>query len=71
MSAYSTREITREEAEEMVRRVRAKIRGRDRISLMTDEELDTELHEYVYSEKHNEIVGCLYNYMILPDKSKN
>ena len=47
MSAYSTRDITRKEAENMVIMCRAK---KDRsVRNLTYEELDEELHEYVYS----------------------
>ena len=62
MSVYSTKHISREEAESMVRAVRAK--SDDSVSQMTTEELDSELHEYVYSGEHNDIVGVLYNYII-------
>lgn len=64
MSAYSTKNITRSEAEDMVRAVRKKRQPVDAVSLLTDEELDEELHKYVYSEKHTDIVGVLYNYNI-------
>lgn len=61
MSAYSTKTITRKEAERMVRAVRAK---KISISGLTNEELDNELHEYVYSENYPDEVGVLYNYII-------
>ena len=62
MSAYSTRTITREEAERMVEQCRAK---KDRsVKNLTIEELNRELHEYVYSENYREIVGFLENYRI-------
>ena len=64
MSAYSTKDITRKEAEDMVRAVRLKIKPLDDVSKLTTQELDDELHEYVYSEEHTEIVGTLYNYDI-------
>lgn len=64
MSAYSTREVTREEAERMVQECRMK---KDRsVKALSDEELDAELHEYVYSERYKDIVGLLYNYIIKP-----
>lgn len=63
MSAYSTKYIDRGEAERMVRAVRAKKRD-DPVCKLTNDELDAELHEYVYSEKHADIVGLLYNYII-------
>ena len=66
MSAFSTKDITRAEAEEMVRTVRRKLHPADEVSRLSDEELDGELHEYVYSEEHTEIVGVLYNYNIRP-----
>ena len=62
MSAYSTKDITRAEAERMVAQCRAK---KDRsVFALSEEELDRELHEYVYSENYQDIVGCLYNYNI-------
>lgn len=64
MSAYSTLEITRQEAEEMVRAVRRKLEPVDAVSMLSKEQLDEELHEYVYSGKHTEIVGLLHNYSI-------
>lgn len=64
MSAYSTLDITREEAIRMIRAVRAKNEV-DPLVTMTNEQLDEELHEYVYSEAHTDIVGLLHNYRIL------
>lgn len=62
MSAYSTESITREEAENLVKQVRAKL---DRsVKVLSDEELLEELHEYVYSEEHWDILPCLINYQI-------
>lgn len=61
MSAYSTKEITRAEAEEMV--IKCRMRKID-VSALSDRELDDELHEYVYSENYTDIVGILYNYII-------
>ena len=62
MSAYSTLTITREEAEEMVQKCRMR---KDRsVKALSDEELDTELHEYVYSENYRDEVGFLHNYII-------
>ena len=66
MSAFSTRDIKREEAEEMVRKCRL-IGKRDDVSLMSNEDLDEELHSYVYSNengKYDDVVGVLYNYCI-------
>lgn len=63
MSAYSTKEITREEAEKMVLECRAK--KYNPVKHLTDRELDEELHEYVYSENYDDIVGVLYNYIII------
>lgn len=63
MSAYSTKTISRQEAEDMVRAVRAK-RIDDPVSSLSRRELDDELHEYVYSGNHADIVGVLQNYMI-------
>lgn len=70
MSAYSTQYITREKAEDMVREVRAKKRD-DPVHTLSDEELDGELHEYVYSEKHTDIVGTLTNYIISSPEAKD
>jgi len=64
MSAYSTITITRQEAENMVRAAREK-RNRS-VQLLSNEELDQELHEYVYSENYTDIIGVLYNYNITP-----
>ena len=62
MSAYSTKNINREEAERMVQECRNK---KDRsVQCLSKEELDSELHEYVYSEEYTDIVGTLYNYSI-------
>ena len=62
MSVYSTQYITRKEAEDMVKAVRMKLdRG---VEALSDEELDKELHEYVYSDAHADIVGLHYNYII-------
>ena len=64
MSSYSTLDITRKEAERMVKAVRAK---KDRsVEALTLEELDAELHEYVYSGQHTDEVGLLHNYIIKP-----
>lgn len=62
MSAYSTITITREKAEEMVEMCRAK--NNRSVKALTDEELDKELHQYVYSEDYTDIVGILNNYLI-------
>lgn len=62
MSAYSTQNITREEAEKIVQACRAK---NDRsVKALSDEQLDEELNTYVYSEKYTDIVGVLWNYKI-------
>ena len=64
MSAYSTKDITRTEAEAMVRALRAL--KDDPVSKLSIDDLDAELHDYVYSEKYTEIVGVLTNYNIIP-----
>jgi len=65
MSTYTTRTITRKEAEDMVKKVRCK---KDRsVNSLSNEELDKELHKYVYSEKYTDIVGFLTNYQIQSD----
>lgn len=66
MSIYSTLTITRERAEEMVLACRMK---NDRsVKILSDEELDAELHEYVYSNegthRYDDIIGWAYNYSI-------
>lgn len=62
MSAFSTKYVSREEAERMVLECRQK---RERpLASVSDEDLDRELHEYVYSENYTDIVGVLYNYII-------
>lgn len=48
----------------MVRGVRAL--KNDDVSRLTDEQLDRELHEYVYAERYTDIVGFLNNYIITP-----
>jgi len=67
MSSYTTINITREKAERMVRECR-NLDRKDEISLMSKDELDRELHRYVYSEdngyKYRNIIGFLYNYNI-------
>lgn len=37
------------------------------VKALSNEELDRELHEYVYSENYTDIVGLLYNYNIKPE----
>ncbi len=60
MSAYSTRDVTR--AERMVQMCRLK---KDRsVKALSDDDLNSELHDYVYSERYTDIVGLLYNYNI-------
>lgn len=65
MSVYTTLTISRKQAEHMVKRVRA--RNDRSVESLSDEDLDKELHEYVYSEKYTDIVGLLYNYQIVKD----
>lgn len=62
MSIYSTLDITREEAERMV--LACRMRKDRRLASLTNEELDKELHEYVYSHDYEDIVGGFYNYII-------
>ena len=67
MSAYSTRCITRKEAEELVMACRHK---HDRSAkVLSDDELSSELHTYVYSDKYADILGFLINFMIIPEES--
>ena len=65
MSAYTTKNITREEAEKMVLDCRNKGKNKNELQMLSNKELDDELHYYVYSEEYNDIVGFLYNYNIL------
>lgn len=66
MSIYSTQYINREEAERMVLACRAM--NDKSVQGLTDEELDSELHDYVYSNEHSHkydsIIGWAYNYII-------
>jgi hypothetical protein len=64
MGAYSTIDISRETAEDMVRKIRAKINPIDDVSRLSHDELDKELREYANSGKHDEICGFLLNYNI-------
>lgn len=63
MSSYTTKTISRAEAEKMVRLARQKYKLVE-IENMSDDHLGNELHKYVYSEKYTDIVGVLYNYII-------
>lgn len=65
MSEYSTRDITREQAIQMIKECRELSQPND-LAAMTDGELDDELHKYVYSgdKKYEKVVGILYNYLI-------
>jgi hypothetical protein len=65
MSAYTTLTISREQAERMVKRVRE--RNDKSVESLSNEELNKELHDYVYSEKYTDIVGLLFNYEIVKD----
>ncbi len=67
MSAYSTLTITRKEAEHMVRECRAL--NDKSVRVLSDKELDNELHGYVYAEqeRYYPIVGLLRNYIIKSD----
>ncbi len=65
MSIYTTLTISREQAEHMVKRIRE--RNDRSVESLSDEELDKELHEYVYSERYTDIVGLLFNYRIVKD----
>ena len=66
MSIYSTRHISRDEAERIVILCRIKDMGLDRkIRALSDEILDNELHRYVYSNKYNDIIPSCENYMII------
>ena len=64
MSVWSTIDISRQSAEDYVRRIRAKS-AVDPVKLLSDAELDKELHEYVYSERHTDVLGVCYNFNIL------
>lgn len=64
MSAYSTITITREEAERVVMACRNKGKYYNALQMLSDEEIDKELHMYVYSGNYTDEVGLLYNYEI-------
>ena len=67
MSAYTTERITRAQAEKLVQQCRQKD---DRsVKALTDEQLDAELHAYVYAGKHTDIVRVLTNYIFEPERS--
>lgn len=69
MSIYSTQYIDRERAEELVQKCRLK---NDRsLAALTNEELDSELHTYVYSGKYDDILGFGYNFIIVKDSNGN
>ena len=61
MSIYTTKDITREKAEDMIMQCRAKT---NQLSRLSDTELDTLLHEYVYSEEHDDVFGWGHNFNI-------
>jgi len=67
MSIYSTLYIDRERAEKMVRDCR-NLEKIDDVSQMSLQELDEELHKFVYSNensnKYTDIVGYANNYII-------
>ncbi|MCP6727349.1 MAG: hypothetical protein KJI69_05070 [Patescibacteria group bacterium] len=63
MSAHTTKTVTRVQAQELIRAVRAK-RVMDPLAIMTDEELEEELNRYAYSAKHDDVLGVLYNFQI-------
>ena len=59
MSAFSTIEITREEAEEKVLKILMKeFNFRD----LSNYELFEKLNQYAYSEEHTDILGVLNNF---------
>jgi hypothetical protein len=71
MSIFTTKWITRDQAEDMVRKIRARRAGPDDISTMSLKDLEDELDMYVYENayypnpgKYSDIVGCAYNYII-------
>lgn len=71
MSAYTTIEITRQQAEEMVLACRNKGKNINVFQMMSNEELVRELHKYVYSGDYNDIVGVFYNYELNPSSQKD
>ena len=61
MSAYTTKVVTRERAEQMLRDILIKQLN---FSHYTDRALADKLNEFAYSEEHTDILGVLYNYQI-------
>lgn len=67
MSSYSTREISREQAEEMLREIESK---KIRFEHLSNHQLEKILDELAYSEEHTDVLGVLYNFIIV-DKENN
>ena len=61
MSAYSTKRITRKEAEDLYRQILMKQLN---FASMSDIELAEILDKYSYSEEHKDILGVLHNFLI-------
>ena len=62
MSAYSTKIVTRNEAEALVTKCR--LEAQKEISVMSDDDLDRELNHYAYYVTFSEILGVLTNFRI-------
>lgn len=62
-AAYSTKYITREEAENMLREIRAR---QNPISLehLSDIEIEDELDSYSDEDEYSDILGVLHNFSI-------
>jgi hypothetical protein len=65
MSAYTTKTISREEAEELLRKIYSKSFN---FSDRTDKQLEDELDRLSYSDEHIDILGVLYDFRIKYDK---
>lgn len=62
MSAYSTKTITRQEAEEMLNKIMYK---RIHRGFGSNRELAEELNNYAYAEADTDILGVLYNFEVI------
>ncbi|MFA5174759.1 MAG: hypothetical protein WC438_06275 [Candidatus Pacearchaeota archaeon] len=65
MSAYTTKTITRKEAEELLKQIYSKSFS---FANDSDKELEEELDRLSYSDKHTDILGVLYNFRIKQDE---
>lgn len=64
MSAYSTRTIKREDAIDRIEQIRRK-RKISPLNELSNRELEEIINGYAYSEEHDDILGCLYNFDVV------